>query len=64
MEDYAVLGRVGEGAHGVVVRARHRRSGRVVALKRILLKRNEDSIPETAIREIKALQVSSFVLRS
>ncbi len=32
--------------------------GSVVALKKILLKRLEDGIPETALREIKALQVN------
>ena len=27
MEQYTVLGRVGEGAHGIVMRARHNQSG-------------------------------------
>ena len=58
MEDYCVLGRIGEGAHGVVMKGRHRRSGSVVALKKILLKRRLDDggVPEAALREIKALQ--------
>ncbi|TRY74926.1 hypothetical protein TCAL_14614 [Tigriopus californicus] len=56
MEDYTVLGRIGEGAHGVVMKARHKKSGSIVALKKVLLKRLEDGIPETALREIKALQ--------
>jgi hypothetical protein len=30
----------------------------VVALKKVLLKKLEDGIPETALREIKALQVN------
>ena len=57
MEDYTVLGRIGEGAHGIVMRGRHKKSGSIVALKKVLLKRLEDGIPETALREIKALQV-------
>ena len=57
MEDYVVIGRIGEGAHGVVMKGRHKQSGRVVALKKVLLKRLEDGIPATALREIKALQV-------
>ena len=57
MEDYTVLGRIGEGAHGIVMKGRHKRSGSIVALKKVLLKRLEDGIPETALREIKALQV-------
>ena len=57
MEDYVVLGRIGEGAHGIVMKGRHKKSGSIVALKKVLIKRLEDGIPETALREIKALQV-------
>ena len=32
MEDYLVLGRVGEGAHGIVMKCRHKISGQVVAV--------------------------------
>jgi serine/threonine protein kinase len=72
MENYVVLGRVGEGAHGIVMKARHRLTGEVVALKKVALKphnqqqqqRPEEGgaggegglINETTIREIKALQ--------
>ena len=60
MEDYVVLGRIGEGAHGIVMKGRHKKSGSIVALKKVLIKRLEDGIPETALREIKALQVRIF----
>ena len=56
MEDYVVLGRVGEGAHGIVMKGRHKESGKTVALKKIPLKRIEDGVGEATIREIKALQ--------
>ena len=62
MEDYVVLGRIGEGAHGIVMKGRHKKSGSIVALKKVLIKRLEDGIPETALREIKALQVGLFCL--
>ena len=62
MEDYVVIGRIGEGAHGVVMKGRHKLSGRIVALKKVLLKRLEDGIPATALREIKALQVCGYTL--
>ena len=61
MEDYTILGRIGEGAHGIVMKARHRKTGTVVALKKVLLKRLEDGLPETALREIKALQVNGIL---
>ena len=38
MEDYTILGRIGEGAHGIVMKARHRKTGTIVALKKVLLK--------------------------
>ncbi|XP_023320352.1 cyclin-dependent kinase 20 isoform X2 [Eurytemora carolleeae] len=56
MEDYVVLGRIGEGAHGIVMKGRRKLSGEVVALKKVALKRLEDGISEATIREIKALQ--------
>lgn len=57
MEKYTVLGRIGEGAHGVVLRAKQVQTGHTVALKRICLKKLDDGIPNNALREIKALQV-------
>ena len=56
MEHYKILGRVGEGAHGVVFKAKHVISGDLVALKKVLLKKIEEGIPNTALREMKALQ--------
>ncbi|KAK4473732.1 hypothetical protein MN116_003074 [Schistosoma mekongi] len=56
MEKYSILGRIGEGAHGVVLKAKHIESGELVALKKVPLRRIADGIPNTALREIKALQ--------
>lgn len=56
MDHYNIIGKVGEGAHGVVFKAKHIQSGEIVALKRVSLKRLEDGIPNTVLREIKALQ--------
>ena len=57
MESYELVGRIGEGAHGVVFRAKHRTTGQYAALKKVALRRPEDGIPSTALREIKALQM-------
>ncbi|CAH2045421.1 unnamed protein product, partial [Iphiclides podalirius] len=54
---YSVEGRIGEGAHGLVFKARHLPTGREVALKKILIKNLEDGIPINVMREIKALQL-------
>lgn len=51
---------IGEGAHGVVVKAKLIETGEIVALKKIPLRRlesgNDSTLPNTIIREIKALQ--------
>ncbi len=56
MEKYKILGRIGEGAHGIVFKAKLIETGEVFALKKVNLRRIEDGIPNTAVREIKALQ--------
>lgn len=56
MEQYTILGNIGEGAHGIVFKAKFKQSGETVALKKVRLKKPEDGIPCTALREIKALQ--------
>lgn len=56
MERYLVLGRIGEGAHGVVFKAKDRETGETVALKKVPLPRPEDGVPPPALREIKALR--------
>ena len=56
MENYSILGRIGEGAHGIVFKAKKIQSGEIVALKKVALRKLEDGVPNSAIREIKALQ--------
>uniref|UniRef100_A0A8C5VZF3 Cyclin-dependent kinase 20 n=1 Tax=Microcebus murinus TaxID=30608 RepID=A0A8C5VZF3_MICMU len=56
MDQYCILGRIGEGAHGIVFKAKHVETGEIVALKKVALRRLEDGIPNQALREIKALQ--------
>lgn len=56
MEQYTILGRIGEGAHGIVFKAKHIESGEIVALKKVSLRKLEDGIPNSALREIKALR--------
>ncbi|XP_069634116.1 cyclin-dependent kinase 20 isoform X2 [Haliaeetus albicilla] len=56
MDQYIVLGRIGEGAHGVVFKAKDRETGEMVALKKVPLRRPEEGVPPQTLREIKALR--------
>ncbi|XP_054859623.1 cyclin-dependent kinase 20 [Eublepharis macularius] len=56
MDQYSILGRIGEGAHGIVFKAKNIETGETVALKKVALHKPKDGIPNQALREIKALQ--------
>uniref|UniRef100_A0A1B6D7T3 Cyclin-dependent kinase 20 n=2 Tax=Clastoptera arizonana TaxID=38151 RepID=A0A1B6D7T3_9HEMI len=56
MDQYQVKGRIGEGAHGLVLHGIHLLTKKVVALKKVLVKKVEEGIPNSVIREIKTLQ--------
>ncbi|PWA02492.1 hypothetical protein BB558_001327 [Smittium angustum] len=54
--DYTLTSKVGEGTFGEVHKARHEKTGKLVALKRVLMHNEKEGIPITAIREIKILK--------
>lgn len=54
--NYQKLEKLGEGTYGVVFKASDKRTGEIVALKRIRLEQEEEGIPPTSIREISILQ--------
>jgi len=56
MENYAKLGKLGEGAYGVVYKAMDKVTHQHVALKRIQLETESEGVPSTAIREIAVLK--------
>lgn len=67
IDDFEVLDKVGEGTFGYALgggaltgsevhKARHRKSGKVVALKKILSRTEQEGFPITALREIKLLK--------
>lgn len=56
MEKYVVVGRIGEGAHGLVLKAYNVERGNEVALKKVLLKKIDEGIPTSVLREVKTLQ--------
>ena len=54
---YEILSKLGEGTFGEVHKARSLRTGRIVALKKILMHNEKDGFPITALREIKLLKM-------
>ncbi|RUS90729.1 hypothetical protein EGW08_001533 [Elysia chlorotica] len=60
MDEYSKIEKIGEGTYGVVYKGRHRKSNRLVALKKIRLEAEEEGVPSTAIREISLLKELTF----
>ncbi|CAN2388888.1 Cyclin-dependent kinase-like 2 [Pristimantis euphronides] len=56
MEKYENLGLVGEGSYGMVMKCRHKESGRVVAIKKFLESEDDKMVKKIAMREIKLLK--------
>lgn len=56
IDDYIKVEKIGEGTYGVVYKARHKVTGKFVALKKIRLESEEEGVPSTAIREISLLK--------
>lgn len=56
MEDYVKIEKIGEGTYGVVYKGKHKKTNRIVALKKIRLESEEEGVPSTAIREISLLK--------
>ncbi|KAL0076285.1 hypothetical protein J3Q64DRAFT_1772769 [Phycomyces blakesleeanus] len=54
--NYEFKTKLGEGTFGEVHKARHRDTGQLVALKRILMHNAKEGLPITAMREIKILK--------
>lgn len=57
MNEYKILGRIGQGAHGYVMKGLHRTKNQEVALKKLIIKSLDEGIPKNIMREILALRV-------
>ncbi|KAK4501939.1 hypothetical protein PRZ48_007749 [Zasmidium cellare] len=51
--------KLGEGTFGIVTKAKSKRTGAMVALKKILMHNEKDGFPITALREVKLLKMLS-----
>ncbi|KAA6399664.1 MAG: putative Cyclin-dependent kinase 10 [Streblomastix strix] len=56
VSDFERMGKIGEGTYGIVYKAKDKKTGTVVALKRVRMESETDGIPLTSLREIKVLQ--------
>jgi len=56
LENYQKLAKIGEGTYGVVYKAKDKRDGKMIALKKIRLELTDEGVPSTAIREISILK--------
>ncbi|CAL4189970.1 unnamed protein product, partial [Meganyctiphanes norvegica] len=54
---YEELAKIGQGTFGEVFKARDRRNGKIVALKKILMENEKEGFPITALREIRILKL-------
>ncbi|KAG2173857.1 hypothetical protein INT43_005277 [Umbelopsis isabellina] len=58
VDNYEKLNRIEEGAYGIVFRARDRKSGDIVALKKFKLDKEKNGFPVTSLREIRTLMLA------
>ncbi|XP_033329476.1 cyclin-dependent kinase 1 [Megalopta genalis] len=56
MENFVKIEKIGEGTYGVVYKGKHKKTGEIVAMKKIRLEVDDEGIPSTAIREISLLK--------
>lgn len=57
MNKYEVLGIVGEGAYGVVLRCRHKETNEIVAIKKFKDSEENEDVKRTTLRELKVLRM-------
>ncbi|GLJ14737.1 hypothetical protein SUGI_0238840 [Cryptomeria japonica] len=53
--EFERLNKINEGTYGIVYRARNKKTGEIVALKKVKMERERDGFPMSALREINVL---------
>lgn len=56
MNKYEIQGIVGEGAYGIVYKAKNKDSGEVVAIKKFKESEEDEIVKKTTLREVKMLR--------
>ncbi|BBN16034.1 hypothetical protein Mp_7g02920 [Marchantia polymorpha subsp. ruderalis] len=55
VDEFERLNRIDEGTYGVVYRARNKKTGEIVALKKVKMEKEKEGFPMTSLREINVL---------
>ncbi|KAJ1369835.1 Cell division protein kinase 1 [Parelaphostrongylus tenuis] len=56
LDEFVKLDKIGEGTYGVVYKGKHKRTNKLVAMKKIRLEGEDEGVPSTAIREVSLLK--------
>jgi serine/threonine protein kinase len=54
-KSYEILEKIGKGAYGKVYKARAKKSGMIVAIKKIKFSKDDEGIPAPVLREVSIL---------
>ncbi|XP_017784037.1 PREDICTED: cyclin-dependent kinase 20-like [Nicrophorus vespilloides] len=57
MDQFKITGKVGQGAHGYVMKGFNKFTGEQIAMKKLIVKNLDEGIPKNIMREITALKV-------
>ncbi|ODV97590.1 hypothetical protein PACTADRAFT_47478 [Pachysolen tannophilus NRRL Y-2460] len=57
LRNYEIISKLGQGTFGEVQKARHIKTGRLVALKKLIVHNDKEGFPITALREIGILKL-------
>jgi cyclin-dependent kinase-like len=57
MNKYEVVGVVGEGAYGIVLKCRNKETGEIVAIKKFKDTEEDEHVKKTTYREVKVLRM-------
>ncbi|XP_030747535.1 cyclin-dependent kinase 1 [Sitophilus oryzae] len=56
IDDFFKIEKIGEGTYGVVYKGKNKKTGEMVAMKKIRLENEDEGIPSTALREMSLLK--------
>ena len=61
---FSIFDQIGEGTYGYVYKAKNKRDGSVVALKKLIIRKEGLGFPQFAVREIKFLRYRTLRIKT